>query len=201
MKIICIGRNYVDHIAELANEVPTEPVIFTKPASSLEINPVQIVPPTIVKSLHHEVELVLQIGSFCTLGMLKKNWQEVCSGIFLGIDFTDREKQNELKSKGLPWELAKSFQSSAIISRKMVSPSNNEIFFSLNKNGAIVQKAQSGQMINDFDKILTFTNQYFSLIPGDLIFTGTPAGVGQVVKGDLLEGYLNNEKFLSFQIG
>ncbi|MBI1221465.1 MAG: 2-hydroxyhepta-2,4-diene-1,7-dioate isomerase [Bacteroidetes bacterium] len=202
MKIICIGRNYRDHAKELNNDVPDEPVIFLKPDSSiLKPNQVFFLPDQF-KEVHHEVELLVRIsrnGKHIAERFAYKYYDE----IGLGIDFTARDKQNELKAKGLPWELAKGFDGSALVS-KMISktafPSIQDIHFRLLKNGDEVQKGFTGDMLFSIDKIIAFVSQYYTLKMGDIIYTGTPAGVGPVHKEDVIEGFLEDKKMFSCKI-
>ncbi len=194
MKIICIGRNYVDHAKELNNPVPEEPVVFMKPPSALLVNNKPLYYPEFTKDLHFEVELVLKIG---------KNGRHVqpefasryYPELGLGIDFTARDLQSALKSKGHPWEVAKGFDGAAVISDFLtVEQLNREaIAFELRKNGAVVQSGNSKDMIFSFDDIIVYVSKFFKLQMGDLIFTGTPAGVGPVKIGDQLEGFLHTK--------
>ncbi|MDX5320693.1 MAG: fumarylacetoacetate hydrolase family protein [Bacteroidota bacterium] len=202
MKIICIGRNYRDHAKELGNDVPSEPVIFLKPDSSL-LKPGQVFfVPDQFKEVHHEVELVIRIarnGKHIAKRFAHKYYDE----IGLGIDFTARDKQNELKQKGLPWELAKGFDGSAVISKmtsKSELPPVQEIRFSLKKNGETVQEGITSDMLFQVDEIIAFVSQYFTLKMGDLIYTGTPAGVGPVHRDDILEGYLQDKKVFTCKV-
>ncbi len=197
MKIICIGRNYSEHAKELGNSVPTEPVIFCKPDSSVlpRSNPLYI--PEWTNDLHYEVELIIKIdrlGKFIEKQFASRYY----SSVGLGIDFTARDVQEDLKKKGLPWEKAKSFDGSAVIGKDFISmddfPDRMNIRFELKKNGTIVQKGNSADMIFDFDSIIENTSKYFTLKIGDLIYTGTPSGVGKVEVGDVLEGYLEGKK-------
>jgi 2-keto-4-pentenoate hydratase/2-oxohepta-3-ene-1,7-dioic acid hydratase in catechol pathway len=202
MNIFCIGRNYVEHAKELGNEVPEEPVIFIKPHTALLKQGAAFHYPSFTKDLHYECELVLKI---CKEG---KNISEneargYYDQITLGIDFTARDVQNELKKKGLPWEKAKAWDSAAVVGNWKALPADADcknISFIMNKNGSLVQKGNSGQMINSFDKIISHISIYFSLNPGDLIFTGTPAGVGPCVQGDELEGFYENESLFKITV-
>ena len=197
MKIICIGRNYSEHAKELGNPVPTEPVFFCKPDSAIlpRSNPLYI--PEWTNDLHYEVELIVKIDR------LGKNIEaefadRYYSTIGLGIDFTARDVQEEMKKKSLPWEKAKAFDGSAVISKDFISlgelNDRTNIRFSLKKNGEIVQSGQSLDMIFSFDKIIENVSKYMTLKIGDFIFTGTPSGVGPVKIGDVLEGYLEEKK-------
>lgn len=192
MKIICIGRNYAAHAKELNNPVPAQPVVFMKPASALLINRKPFYFPEFTKDLHYEAEIVLKIG---------KNGRHVqpefaldyIQEIGLGIDFTARDLQSELKAKGQPWELAKGFDGSAVIGdflSRDTLPGLSNIEFYLEKNGERVQHGFSKDMLFSFQDIICFVSQYFKLQMGDYIYTGTPAGVGPVVVGDKLRGFL-----------
>ncbi len=202
MNIFCIGRNYVEHAKELGNEVPEEPVIFIKPHTSLLKDSSSFYYPSFTKDLHYECELVLKI---CKQG---KNIDEneargYYDQITLGIDFTARDVQNELKTKGLPWEKAKAWDDAAVVGRwksLAVDTDCENIGFTMIKNGQPVQKGNSAQMINSFDKIISHISIYFSLHPGDLIFTGTPAGVGSCVVGDVFEGLYENESLFNLKV-
>ena len=202
MKIICIGRNYSEHARELNNVVEGNPVVFLKPESSLLNGRQPFFIPDFSKEIHHEIELVVRINR---LGkhIEEKFANKYYSEIGIGIDFTARDIQSELKSKGLPWELAKAFDGSAAVG-EFVSlldlPPVHAISFSLNKNGTLVQTGSSGDMIFSVDRIISFVSQFFTLKIGDLIFTGTPAGVGPVIKGDLLEGYIGEHKLLTVKV-
>ncbi len=202
MKIICIGRNYAEHAKELGNAVPDEPVIFMKPKSALLQSHAPFYYPEFTNELHYECELVLRI---CKNGkyIQSKFAGNYYNGIAVGIDFTARDIQDELKKKGLPWEKAKAFDNSAAISNFIdITPGLNKknINFSLKKNGELMQKGNSGDMIFSFDSIIEHISNYFSLNIGDMVFTGTPAGVGECVVGDELECYIENQKLLELEI-
>ncbi len=200
MKIFCIGRNYAEHAKELGNAVPDEPVVFIKPKSALTQGNTPFYYPQFSNELNYEVELVIQIcknGKYITT----KNANKYYNQITVGIDFTARDIQNQLKEKGLPWEKAKGWDGSALIGKwidisKVVRPIN----FSLTLNGEQVQKGISSDMIFSFDKIVANISEYFSLNIGDIIFTGTPAGVGECVVTDKLEGFLEDEKMFQVEI-
>jgi acylpyruvate hydrolase len=203
MKIVCIGRNYVAHARELNNEVPSEPVFFMKPDTSLLQNNKPFDIPGWSKDVHHEIELVIRI---CRSG---KDIQSESAGLHfqeigLGIDFTARDVQDLLKSKGLPWEKAKAFDKAAVLGsgfmRKELFPEPGNIRFRLDVNGKTVQEGHSGWMIFNFDAIISHLSKYVTLKKGDLIYTGTPAGVGPVKPGDHLEGYLEEQKLLDFWV-
>lgn len=203
MKIICIGRNYVAHVRELENEVPDEPVFFMKPDSSLLRNNDPFYIPDWTSNVHHEVELVLKINRLGK-NIEKRFAHRYYDEIGLGIDFTARDVQARLKEKGLPWEKAKAFDRAAAISSTFLEKSDftdiHSIPFHLNINGNLVQKGNSGLMIFDFDEIISNLSRFITLKIGDLVYTGTPAGVGPVRIGDHLEGYLGRRKLMDFMI-
>ncbi len=202
MKIFCVGRNYVDHAKELGNAVPEEPVIFMKPKSALLQPNTPFYYPEFTNELHYEAELVLRIsknGKYIQEHQAHRYYD----AITVGIDFTARDIQAELKKKGLPWEKAKAWDQSAVVGKwvplqpdTMQSP----LQFSMQKNKELVQDGNTSQMIFSCDHIIAHITQYFSLNIGDLIFTGTPAGVGECVVGDILEGYLRQEKMFELEI-
>jgi 2-keto-4-pentenoate hydratase/2-oxohepta-3-ene-1,7-dioic acid hydratase in catechol pathway len=203
MKIICIGRNYVAHAQELNNDVPDEPVFFMKPDSALLRNNDPFYIPDWTSEVHHEIELVIRInriGKNIEQRFAHRYYDE----IGLGIDFTARDVQKELKQKGLPWEKAKAFDQSAVIGSTFlpvsIFPDPESIRFSLQINGSIVQEGNSELMIFGFEEIISHVSKYMTLKIGDLIYTGTPAGVGAVKIGDHLKGYLENKKLLDFRI-
>ncbi len=200
MKIFCIGRNYAEHAKELGNAVPDEPVIFIKPKTALLQGSTPFYYPQFSNELHYEAELVLHI---CKNGkyISTKNASKYYNNITVGIDFTARDIQKELKEKGLPWEKAKAWDGSACIGKwKDINTVTKPINFSLNLNGTQVQKGTSADMIFSFDKIVAHISEYFSLNIGDLIFTGTPAGVGECVVADLLTGFLEDEKVFEIEV-
>jgi len=202
MKIFCIGRNYRDHVKELGNEIPTEPVIFMKPKSALVQNHTPFYYPEFTNELHYECELVIRISKNGKY-IQEKHASNYYNGISVGIDFTARDIQNELKQKGLPWEKAKSFDNSAAVGTFVdITPSLNKknINFSLSKNGEIVQTGNSGDMIFSIDAIVANISNYFSLNIGDLVFTGTPSGVGECIVGDVLQAYLEKDCLLNLDI-
>ena len=189
MKIICIGRNYRDHAKELNNPVPKNPLIFMKPSSALLINKKPLYYPEFTKDLHHEIEVVLKIcknGRHVQPEFAAEYYKEVA----LGIDFTARDIQQQCKAKGHPWEIAKAFDGSAALSEfvPIEKVRNNGIAFHLKKNGTIVQQGNTNDLIFDFDYLITYVSRFFKLQMGDFIYTGTPAGVGPVAMGDILEG-------------
>lgn len=202
MKIICIGRNYLEHAKELNNPVPKEPVIFMKPDTAmLKDGEDFYIPEHIPGEIHHELEIVLKIskaGKKIPEHFADKFYSE----IGLGIDFTARDLQSELKTKGLPWERAKAFDGSAPVGNfiKLDQIKENEIQFELKKNGQTVQSGNTKDLIFSFDQLIAYISKYFTLKTGDLIFTGTPAGVGPVKIGDRLEGFMNGEKMLDIKI-
>jgi 2-keto-4-pentenoate hydratase/2-oxohepta-3-ene-1,7-dioic acid hydratase in catechol pathway len=203
MKIICIGRNYVAHAKELNNEVPDEPVFFMKPDSSLLRNNDPFYIPDWTNDVHHEIELVLKINRIGK-NIEKRFAQRYYDEIGLGIDFTARDVQQKLKEKGLPWEKAKAFDQAAVLGTTFINKEEladaSNIRFKLNINGNQVQDGNSNLMIFSFDDIIAYVSQFVTLKIGDLIYTGTPAGVGPVKIGDRLEGFLEDNKLLDFEI-
>ena len=202
MKIFCVGRNYGEHAKELGNEVPDEPVIFMKPKSALLQPNTPFYYPEFSNELHYEVEIVLRI---CRNGkyIQEKQAATYFNAISIGIDFTARDIQAQLKKKGLPWEKAKAWDNSAVIATWIdITPDllRNSIKFSLKKNGSIVQLGDTKDMIFSFNHIISHISNYFSLNIGDVIFTGTPAGVGECVVGDLLEGFIEEKKMFELEI-
>lgn len=202
MKIFCVGRNYVAHAEELGNEVPDEPVIFMKPKSALLQPHTPFYYPEFTNELHYECELVLRIsknGKYIQEKFANKYYDAVT----VGIDFTARDLQNELKEKGLPWEKAKAWDNSAAIGKWIpmnTLKNKKDINFSLYKNKELVQQGHSELMIHSFDEIVAHISNFFSVNIGDLIFTGTPKGVGELVVGDELEGYLEDEVLLNLEV-
>jgi 2-keto-4-pentenoate hydratase/2-oxohepta-3-ene-1,7-dioic acid hydratase in catechol pathway len=202
MKIFCVGRNYVDHAKELKNEVPDEPVIFMKPKSALLQPHTPFYYPEFTNELHYECELVLRIaknGKYIQEKFANKYYD----AITVGIDFTARDIQNELKQKGLPWEKAKAWDNSAVVG-KWVPVANlkdkNNINFSMLKNKEVVQQGESADMLFHFDYIVSYISNFFSINIGDLIFTGTPAGVGEAVVGDELEGFMEEQSLFALEV-
>lgn len=202
MKIICIGRNYAEHAKELNNPVPTVPVIFMKPDTAILKDNKPFYHPDFSNDIHHELEIVLKIakeGKHIAEKFAHKYYEE----IGLGIDFTARDIQQKHKEKGLPWELAKSFDHSAPISHFIPKDQFKDLYqlnFHLELNGQTVQKGNTSDLLFQFEKLIAFVSQYITLKKGDLIFTGTPEGVGKVNIGDHLVGYLEGEKLLDFVI-
>jgi 2-keto-4-pentenoate hydratase/2-oxohepta-3-ene-1,7-dioic acid hydratase in catechol pathway len=202
MKIFCVGRNYAEHAKELGNEIPEEPVIFMKPKSALLQPHMPFYYPEFTNELHYEVELVLRISKNGKY-IQERYASRYYNGISAGIDFTARDIQKELKEKGLPWEKAKSWDNSAAIGTwKDFNPEANRkhINFCLYKNEELVQQGNSGNMLFSFDRIVANISQYFSLNIGDVIFTGTPPGVGECVVGDELECFLEDDSVLKVDI-
>jgi len=202
MKIICIGRNYIEHAKELKNPVPTKPVFFLKPDTALLIRNRPFFYPEFSKDIHYELELVLKI---CKNGKnIAENFApEYYREIGLGIDFTARDLQQEAKEKGLPWEVAKAFDQSAAISEFLPIDSLKNpvaIPFHLNLNGKTVQQGLSTDMIFSCNHLISYVSQFMTLRAGDLLFTGTPEGVGPVKIGDRLQGYLEDQLMISCEI-
>ena len=200
MKIFCIGRNYAEHAKELGNEIPDEPIIFIKPKTALLQGNGIFYYPQFSNELNYEAELVLHIcknGKYIT----PRNASKYYNQITVGIDFTARDIQNELKAKGLPWEKAKAWDNSAFVGTwKNIADVKQPVNFSMTLNGETVQEGNSTQMIHSFDKIVAHISEYFSLNIGDIIFTGTPAGVGECTITDVLKGYLEGEKMFEVEI-
>ncbi|WP_417444406.1 fumarylacetoacetate hydrolase family protein [Joostella sp.] len=202
MKIICIGRNYTEHIKELQNEKPTDPVIFIKPDSAVLKNQHDFYIPEFSNDVHYEVELLVKIGKVGK-SIDTKFAHKYYNEIGLGIDFTARDLQSKLKEKGLPWEKAKGFDGAAVIGKWILKSelgNINNIDFGLKKNDAFVQKANTSLMLWKVDELISYISTYFTLKTGDVIFTGTPAGVGKVSPEDYLEGFINEEKMFSLKV-
>lgn len=202
MKIICIGRNYADHISELNNERPDEPVIFLKPDTAILPKKTPFTIPEFSNDVQHEVEVLVKIckvGKYISPKFAHKYYDE----IGLGIDFTARDLQTVLKEKGLPWEKAKAFDHSAIIGDflpKKNYTSLENINFELRKNSEIVQKGSTSMMLWNIDEIVSYVSQFFTLKKGDIIFTGTPKGVAAVQENDILEGFLEGKQMFKIQV-
>jgi len=202
MKIICIGRNYTNHIAELQNERPTEPVVFMKPDSAVLLKQHPFVLPEFSNEVHQEIELIVKInkvGKYIEPKFAHKYYDEIS----VGIDFTARDLQDQLKSKGLPWEKAKAFDGSAVIGEfvsKEQFKSLADVNFELLKNGAVAQKGNSSLMLWKIDELVAYVSQFFTLKIGDIIFTGTPEGVAAVQPNDVLEGYLEGQQLFRIQV-
>ena len=202
MKIICIGRNYVSHVKEFKNKLPKEPVIFLKPDTSIIKKNDPFFIPSFSNYIDHEVELIIKInriGKHIQKKFSHKYYQEIS----LGIDFTARKLQDQLKKDGLPWEKSKSFDGSALIG-KWISKDNfsdlNSINFELFKNKKSIQKENTSRMIWDIDSIISYCSTYFTLKIGDVIFTGTPKGVSNIEKNDILEGFIEGKEVFSLKI-
>jgi 2-keto-4-pentenoate hydratase/2-oxohepta-3-ene-1,7-dioic acid hydratase in catechol pathway len=202
MKIFCVGRNYVEHAHELGNEVPDEPIIFLKPKSALLQAHMPFYYPEFTNELHYEAELVLRI---CKNGkyIQEKHASKYYNAVTVGIDFTARDLQRDLQSKGLPWEKCKAWDNSAAVGKFIdLKPGFNadDVNFCLYNNKQIVQQGNSSQMIFTFNQIISNISQYFSLNIGDLVFTGTPKGVGECVVGDQLEAFFEDESVLEVEV-
>ncbi|HEU4552681.1 MAG TPA: fumarylacetoacetate hydrolase family protein [Chitinophaga sp.] len=202
MKIICVGRNYAEHAKELNNDVPTEPVLFMKPKNALLQNNHPFYYPDFTDNLHYECELVLRV---CKNGkhIQEKFADKYYNEISVGIDFTARDLQDKQKSKGLPWEIAKSFDNSAVVGKFIsITPETDkkDINFCLYKNKELVQQGNTSHLIFSFDFLLAYISKFFTLNIGDLIFTGTPVGVGPVEIGDSLEAFIENDSLLEFMV-
>lgn len=203
MKIICIGRNYSEHAKELKNDLPTEPLFFLKPDSAILPKKQPLFYPEFTNDLHYELEVVVKInklGKHIEERFAHTYYQE----IGIGIDFTARDIQEECKSKGLPWEKSKGFDGSAILPKKFINKNNfkdlNNLSFQLKKNDEVVQEGNTKDMIFSIDKIIAYISKFYTLKIGDLIFTGTPAGVGPVKIGDKLTGFLEGEELINLKI-
>lgn len=189
MKIVCIGRNYGEHAKELGNDIPSEPVVFLKPPSALipELGPIRL--PAFSDDVHHEIELVFT--------MARRNGCTVADRVTIGLDLTARDVQQRLKEQGLPWEKAKAFDGSVYVAKARTAvesfPAGHHVEFMLKKNGHVVQSGHSGQMLFDVNTLIAHVERYMALEAGDLLFTGTPAGVGRLAAGDRLEGYMLGE--------
>jgi 2-keto-4-pentenoate hydratase/2-oxohepta-3-ene-1,7-dioic acid hydratase in catechol pathway len=202
MKIFCVGRNYVAHAKELGNEVEEDPIIFMKPKSALLQAHTPFYYPEFTNELHYECELVLRIsknGKYIQERLAGKYYDAVTAG----IDFTARDLQSQLKEKGLPWEISKAWDNSAVIGKWVPFTSlknKKDINFSLYKNKELVQQGNSNLMVHNFDRIVSYISNYFSVNIGDLVFTGTPAGVGECVVGDELEGFIEEESMFQLEV-
>ena len=202
MKIICIGRNYLDHAKELGNKIPTSPLFFLKPDTAIQPKGHPFFIPDFSNNIHFEVELVVKIsknGKNIDEKFAHKYYNE----IGIGIDFTARDIQEECKKNGLPWERAKGFDGSAQISNEFINKELlilNDINFSLSLNNSIMQRGNSKNMIFSFDQIISYISKYYTLRAGDLIYTGTPSGVGKVERGDSLSCFINSNEMLKVNI-
>ena len=201
MKIICIGRNYKKHIEELNHIYSSEIIFFLKPETSIPIKNQPFFIPDFSQEIHHELELVVKInrtGKFIQKKFANKYYNEIS----IGIDFTARDIQNNIKKKGLPWEKAKAFDGSAPVGKFLQKDNLNleKLDFLLKVNGKIKQKGNSENMIHNINDIISYVSQYITLKKGDLIFTGTPEGVGKIHKKDVLEAYINDQKLLHINV-
>ena len=203
MKIICVGRNYTDHIAELENEKPEDPILFQKPDTSILLKKQPFFIPDFSNDVHYEVEVLVKIkkiGKHIQEKFAHKYYDE----IGLGIDFTARDLQQKLKEKGLPWEKAKAFDGAAVVSNKWLDKSElgdvDNLSFRLEKNDEVVQQGSTSHMLWKIDELIAYISTYFTLKIGDIIFTGTPAGVGKVSPEDRLTGYLEENKMFSIRV-
>lgn len=202
MKLICIGRNYTDHIKELENEKPIDPVVFLKSDTSILLKKQPFFIPDFSDDVHHEVEVLVKINKVGK-HIAKKFAHKYYNEIGLGIDFTARDLQAQLKAKGLPWEKAKAFDGAAVIGKwlsKTKFQDIDNINFSLKKNNEIVQSANTELMLWKVDELIEYVSKYFTLKIGDIIFTGTPAGVGKVFAEDRLQGYIEEEEIFSIKV-
>lgn len=202
MKLICIGRNYTDHIKELENEKPTDPVVFLKPDTSILLKKQPFFIPDFSNDVHHEVEILVKINKVGK-HIDKKFAHKYYDDIGLGIDFTARDLQAQLKAKGLPWEKAKAFDGAAVIgewlNKKNFEDVNN-LNFSLQKNDEFVQNGNTSLMLWKIDEIIEYVSKYFTLKIGDIIFTGTPSGVGKVIANDRLIGFIEDKQLFSITV-
>ncbi|MDD7885212.1 fumarylacetoacetate hydrolase family protein [Flavivirga sp. 57AJ16] len=202
MKLICIGRNYTEHIQELKNEKPTDPVVFLKPDTAILLKKQPFFIPDFSDDVHHEVEVLVKInrvGKHIDRKFAHKYYKEIS----LGIDFTARDLQSRLKAKGLPWEKAKAFDGAAVIGKWLKVDDFediNNINFSLQKNGDVVQNGHTSFMLWKIDELIEYTSKYFTLKIGDIIFTGTPAGVGKVSANDKLKGFIEDKEMFSITV-
>ena len=202
MKLICIGRNYTDHIKELENEKPTDPVVFLKPDTAILLKKQPFFIPEFSNDVHHEVEILVKInrvGKYIDKKFAHKYYNEIS----VGIDFTARDLQAQLKAKGLPWEKAKAFDGAAVIGNWMHKTDFkdlNNLDFSLKRNEKVVQQGNTSLMLWKIDEIIEYVSKYFTLKIGDIIFTGTPAGVGKVVANDKLIGFIENRELFSITV-
>jgi acylpyruvate hydrolase len=202
MRIFAIGRNYQDHVAELKNAKPTAPVVFTKPDTAILRNNAPFYYPNFTKDIHHEVEVVVRIAKEGK-NITEKFASNYYDAIAIGIDFTARDLQDELKAQGLPWDIAKGFNGSAPISEWIdlqSVPNINSIGFSLKINDKLVQQGNTAQMNFSIDHIIAYISIFFTLRKGDIIFTGTPSGVGPIKIGDRLKAYWEDQEMLDFEI-
>jgi 2-keto-4-pentenoate hydratase/2-oxohepta-3-ene-1,7-dioic acid hydratase in catechol pathway len=202
MKIICVGRNYGEHIKELGNEAPEAPVIFLKPDTALLKDNQPFVLPPWSQDMHHEIELVLKIGRVGKF-IGEKFATKYISHYTVGIDFTARDLQSELKKKGLPWEKSKGFDGSAVIGEWLPFTKEtklDELTFTLHKNGELVQEGRVSDMIYPIPQLISHISEYFTLKTGDILYTGTPKGVGPVQSGDVLVGRIGERELFNFRV-
>lgn len=203
MKIICIGRNYRDHAAELGNDAPEEPIIFLKPTTACLYpgQPIKLKP--FLGDIHHEVELVVMVDSYAK-DVPERMALGLVASFTLGLDLTARTLQNELKARGLPWEKAKAFDGSAVLGEvelpMTASTDLQRLSIELKKNGALVQQGRTSDMLFTVAQQIAYVSRFITLEPGDLFFTGTPAGVGPIAEGDVLEGFLNGQRVLNVTV-
>ncbi|MCF7569184.1 fumarylacetoacetate hydrolase family protein [Sabulilitoribacter arenilitoris] len=202
MKLICIGRNYTEHIKELENEKPSSPVLFLKPDTAILLKKQPFFIPDFSEDVHHEVEVLVKInrvGKHIDKKFAHKYYNE----IGLGIDFTARDLQAQLKAKGLPWEKAKAFDGAAVVGNWLsvdTVKNVNDINFSLQNNNSIVQQGNTSHMLWKIDELIEYVSKYFTLKIGDIIFTGTPSGVGKVVANDKLKGFIEDKEMFSITV-
>jgi acylpyruvate hydrolase len=202
MRLFCIGKNYAEHVKELNSEIPDKPVVFMKPDTAIVRERMPFFLPDFSKQMHYETEIVLKVaknGKTIEERFAKKYYNEIT----VGIDFTARDLQNELKSKGLPWEISKAFDGSAVVGKFIPKEKFNDIYninFSLQNHDNLLQKGNTKDVIFSFEKIISYISQFFLLREGDLIFTGTPYGVGNVKIGDVLEGFIEDKKLFTCRV-
>ncbi len=202
MRLFCIGRNYAEHAKELNNTIPDKPVVFMKPDTAIVRERMPFFLPDFSKQMNYETEIVLKVaknGKAIEERFAKKYYNEIT----VGIDFTARDLQNELKSKGLPWEISKAFDGSAVVGKFIPKEKFDDIYninFYLQNHGTVIQKGNTKDVIFSFEKIISYISQFFLLREGDLIFTGTPYGVGNVKIGDVLEGFIEDKKLFTCRV-
>ena len=202
MRLFCIGRNYAEHAKELGNKLPENPVLFMKPDMAIVRERMPFFLPDFSKEMNYETEIVLKIaknGKAIEERFASKYYNEIT----VGIDFTARDLQNELKSKGLPWEISKAFDGSAVVGKFIAKEKFEDVYninFSLQNHGTLLQKGNTKDLIFSFEKIISYISQFFLLREGDLIYTGTPAGVGNVKIGDVLDGFIEDKKLFTCRV-
>jgi len=202
MKIICFARNYVAHAEELKNKVPEEPVLFLKPDTSILLKKQPFFIPDFSDDIHYEIELIIKINKIAK-HIDPKFAHKYYDEISVGIDFTARDVQAKLSSEGLPWECAKSFDGATVLGKWISKPTfsnTNALDIELQKNGEIVQQANTEMMIRSVDQLIAYASRFFTLKIGDILFTGTPAGVGKVDTEDKLAGFLNGQEVLNIKV-